>query len=99
MMAFQASQGPSDCQLAGIVITGDGTHSSNLSITNEVEDYLLKHRIPVISTHLDTYGSAVKINRIEVKINTRTPWKVNLAEEMIRQYVDLDRLLAVPVER
>lgn len=99
MMAFQASHEKLECQLAGIVITGDGTHSSSISMSEEVEDYLLRHRIPVISTHLDTYGSAVKINRIEVKINTRTPWKVNLAEEMIRQYVDLDRLLAVPVEQ
>ena len=97
MMAIQASQNDDYCQLAGIVITGDGTHSSHISIEDDVEDYLFKHRIPVVSTHLDTYGSAVKINRIEVKINTRTPWKVNLAEEMIRRYVDLDRLLAVPV--
>ena len=84
------------CPLSGIIITGDGTQASEVDIPQDIEDYILSHRIPVVSTLYDTYGSAVKINRIEVKINTRTPWKVNLAEEMIRKHVNLQRLLSVP---
>lgn len=98
MMGIHDILGIKKCPLAGIIITGDGTQASEVEIPKDIEDYIYHHRIPVVSTLYDTYGSAVKINRIEVKINTRTPWKVDLAEEMIRQHVDLDRLLAVPWE-
>ncbi len=96
MMGIQDILGIQKCPLAGIIITGDGTQASEVEIPQDIEDYVLSHRIPVVSTLYDTYGSAVKINRIEVKINTKTPWKVNLAEEMIRKHVDLQRLLSVP---
>lgn len=96
LMDIQQALRMEACPLAGIIITGDGTHTSSIDIPAQIESYIQANRIPVVSTLYDTYGSAVKINRIEVKINTKTPWKVNLAEEMIRQHVDLSRLLAVP---
>jgi len=34
----------------------------------------------------------VKISRIEVKINPRTPWKIHRAEELISEHVDLGLL-------
>lgn len=97
LMEIQSYLHIENCPLSGIIITGDGTHASVVDIPAHIETYILANRIPVVSTLYDTYGSATKINRIEVKINTRTPWKVNLAEEMIRKHVDLSRLLAVPV--
>jgi hypothetical protein len=47
----------------------------------------------VITTLLDTYGSVVKVSRIEVKINNRTPWKSKRAIELISEHVDFDTLL------
>ena len=47
----------------------------------------------MIATDLYTYGSVVKISRIEVKINTRTPWKTQRAIELIRENVNVDAIL------
>ena len=55
--------------------------------------YCIEHEIPVITTILDTYGSVVKISRIEVKINTRTPWKIKRAIALIKEHVNFDLLL------
>ena len=52
----------------------------------------MMNEIPLIATQLDTYGSAIKINRMEVKINTRTPWKARRAVELIKDHVNLDGL-------
>lgn len=84
-----------ECPLAGIIITGDGRHTTQISEEINCTDYIKKHNIPVITTYLDTYGSAVKISGIEVKINTRTPWKVTQANELIRRHVNLDPILRV----
>jgi len=69
--------------LSGIVLTGQGMPESR-SI-----DYILKHKIPMIRTELDTYSSVLQISKIEVKINRNTPWKVRRAVELIREHVDL----------
>ena len=70
--------------LSGIVLTGQGTPETK-SI-----DYIIKHKIPMIRTELDTYGSVLQISKIEVKINRNTPWKVRRAIELIGEYVDID---------
>lgn len=72
--------------LSGIVLTGQGTPESK-SI-----DYILKHKIPMVRTELDTYGSVLQISKIEVKINRQTPWKVRRAIELIGEYVDMKLL-------
>lgn len=77
-----------ECPLAGIVATGDGTPG------RECLEYIEQHRIPMVRTSLDTYGSVLKISRIEVKINRNTPWKVNRAIELVAQNVDVDAILA-----
>ena len=69
--------------LSGIVLTGQGTPESR-SI-----DYIIKHKIPMIRTELDTYGSVLQISKIEVKINRNTPWKVRRAIELIGENVDI----------
>lgn len=79
--------------LAGVIVTGDGRHAKWYDEADLNNPYFREHKIPVLTTKLDTYGSVVKISRIEVKINIRTPWKVKRAEEMIRQYVNFDLLL------
>ena len=77
-----------ECPLSGIVLTGKG------DIEDHVIDYINKNELPLIrTTSLDTYGSVLKISRIEVKINRSTPWKINRAIELINQNVDLEGLL------
>lgn len=78
-------------QLAGIVLTGDGRESLDLS-DFEHQEFIDKYSIPVISTPLDTYGTAVKISHMEVKINVKTMGKARRAAELVNQYVDLDKI-------
>ena len=79
--------------LSGIIITGDGRHEFNIDTDPLCGEYIRANKIPVVSTALDTLGSMVKINRIEVQFNTRTPWKAARAIELIKNNVDLDFLL------
>jgi dethiobiotin synthetase len=69
--------------LAGIVVTGVG------DLDEQVIEYVQKHKTPLIRTDLDTYGSVLKISRIEVKINRNTPWKVRRAIQLIEENIDL----------
>lgn len=77
--------------LAGIIITGDGRREE-LMHSFGCEAIFMKHKIPVVATMLDTYGAAVKISRIEVKINTLTPWKTQRAIELVEEYVNLQEV-------
>jgi dethiobiotin synthetase len=79
--------------LSGVIVTGDGRQSRWAEIADLRNPYFLDHQIPVITTTLDTYGSVIKISRIEVKINTNTPWKVDRAIDLINRYVDVDALI------
>ena len=79
--------------LSGVIVTGDGRHENWYKLEDIRHPYLLDHEIPILTTILDTYGSVVKISRIEVKINTRTPWKVKKAISLIRDHVDFELLL------
>jgi dethiobiotin synthetase len=79
MKVLRKSKSP----LSGIVLTGQGTPESR-SI-----DYIIKHKVPMIRTELDTYSSVLQISKIEVKINRDTPWKVRRAIELIGEHVDL----------
>lgn len=75
--------------IAGIVVTG--ADSDNPDIPHL--DFINKHKIPVVSCPLDTYGAAVRINQMEVKINLKTPWKIRRAVELIEERVNMDLLL------
>ncbi|MCB0584218.1 MAG: AAA family ATPase [Phaeodactylibacter sp.] len=79
--------------LSGVIVTGDGRHENWYKLEDIRHPYLLDNEIPILSTVLDTYGSVVKISRIEVKINTRTPWKVKKAISLIKEHVDFECLL------
>lgn len=81
-----------ECPLCGIIITGDGRLATNLFEELPQKEFIDKYKIPVISTALDTFGSVVKISKIEVKINTRTPWKAYRAISLFKEHTDLDLL-------
>lgn len=75
--------------ISGIVVTGADSENPNLPHL----DFINEHKIPVVSCPLDTYGAAVRINQMEVKINLKTPWKIRRAVELIEEHVDMDLLL------
>ncbi len=79
--------------LSGVIVTGDGRHAKWYDEADLNNPYFRKYNIPVITTKLDTYGSVVKISRIEVKINTRTPWKSKRAIELIKKHFNFDLFL------
>jgi len=93
-----AARGMKETPLSGVIVTGDGRHEFPIEKSAGVVDYFVANEIPVLTTALDTLGSVVKISRIEVKINTRTPWKVQRAIELIREHIPLDTLLGMEKE-
>lgn len=75
------------CPLSGIVVTGQG------NIDQKTMGYIEANNLPLIRTDLDTYGAVLRISKIEVKINTSTPWKVKKAVTLIEENIDLDLIL------
>ncbi len=73
--------------LSGIIVTGEGEFSPH-----HVELFD-SHKVPVVRAAMDTYEVVIKISRIEVKINIRTPWKVKKAIELFDDHVDLQPVL------
>ncbi|MEM6630657.1 MAG: AAA family ATPase [Bacteroidota bacterium] len=78
--------GTGETILAGIVISGKG------ELSESATEYVNTFGIPVVSSPMDTYECVIKISRIEVKINTRTPWKVTKAVALFKKYIDVDLL-------
>jgi hypothetical protein len=78
--------------ISGVIVTGDGRHMRWFNKGDLDNPYFKEHKVPVVTTKLDTLGSVVKISRIEVKINTRTPWKIKRAIALIRKHVDFELL-------
>lgn len=85
--AYSIENGIEGSPLAGIVATGTG------ELDPHCHEYIEQHKIPTIRTRLDTYGSVLKISKIEVKINRSTPWKVERAIQLIENNVDLAKVL------
>ncbi|MGB0432563.1 MAG: DRTGG domain-containing protein, partial [Bacteroidia bacterium] len=81
---FSYRAGVEKSPLSGIIVTNE------LEYPEWINDYINDNKIPVVHTTLDTFGSVVKISRIEVKINLRTPWKVKRACELIEENVNLE---------
>jgi dethiobiotin synthetase len=81
------NHGITNCPLSGIVATGEG------QMDKHTIQYIEKHNLPLIRTELDTYGAVLHISRIEVKINRSTPWKINMAIDLIENNVNLDLIL------
>jgi hypothetical protein len=79
--------------LSGILLHDERGDWREAHRTLEDFPYIQKHHIPVIGTQLDTFGSAQRITQLEVKINTRTPWKVQKAVELFCENVDLGPIL------
>jgi BioD-like phosphotransacetylase family protein len=76
------------CPLCGIVATGEG------QMDKRTIKYIETNKLPLVRTEWDTYGSVLRISKIEVKINRSTPWKVNMAIDLIKNNVNLDSVLS-----
>lgn len=83
------SEDVEDSPLSGIVVTGEEM------ISDESLKYIHDHQLPVIRTDLDTYGVVIKISKLEVKINRRTPWKIAKAIQLIQENVDVEKMIEV----
>ncbi|MCS6929796.1 MAG: dethiobiotin synthase [Saprospiraceae bacterium] len=95
MTRMAQTQGISHPDVAGILVTGADDGHPPIQNDPLCRDFILQHHIPVVECALDAYGAALRISALEVKINTRTPWKVKRATELIREYVDIDQLVAI----
>jgi BioD-like phosphotransacetylase family protein len=73
--------------LSGVILTGQGDMSPSQVA------YIKANKIPVLRSKIDTYEAVIKISRIEVKINVRTPWKVRKAMDLFEAHVDLSPVL------
>lgn len=89
IVTISSYNGIQHCPLSGIVATGHGF------IDSKTIEYIEANRIPLIRTDLDTYGTVIKISKIEVKINRSTPWKVQRAIQLIEDNVDISKLIEV----
>ncbi len=84
---FSGSNELKESPISGVIVTGDGDISENTI------NYVRKFKIPLIRTNFDTFGVVINISKIEVKINRRTPWKIQKAIELINANVDLNKIL------
>ena len=75
-----------DMQLSGIVFTG------GLMPQPQTMDLVCRTEIPVLMVDIDTYDTASRMRDILVKIRVSDHEKIQLAENLIRDHVDLERL-------
>ncbi|MCP9237311.1 AAA family ATPase [Lewinella sp. JB7] len=75
--------------ISGVVVTGLMDESPRLPHLK----FLEANNIPVVASSLDTYGAAVRISQMEVKINLKTPWKIRRAVELIEENINMDLIL------
>ncbi len=84
--------GIEEAPLSGVIVTGDGKQDVWDDKEDITSNYLEENQIPVLTTKYDTYDTVVRISRIEVKINTHTPWKVRRAIELLQENMDVEGL-------
>lgn len=73
--------------VSGIVLTGEKSVSSNMA------DVLKQSGIPVLLAPQDTYSVVSTIHDLTVKIRPQDTNKINRAIEVIKQYVDFEKIL------
>ncbi len=74
-------------KIAGIILTGD------LMPSQEIISQIKNAAIPVLLTGFDTYTAAATVHDLTVKIRPTDKEKIETVENLIRDYVDLDRIM------
>ncbi len=95
IIAMAQRQGLQWPDVAGILVTGAKDGHPPVSADTLFNEFIQTFQVPVVECELDTYGAALRINSLEVKINTRTPWKVSRAAELVKEYVNVDALINI----
>jgi BioD-like phosphotransacetylase family protein len=95
VVCFAQKQGLSHPDIAGILVTGADDGHPSVQSDSFCREFIQQYQVPVVESALDTYGAALRIHAIEVKINTRTPWKVARASELVREHIAIDDLIAI----
>jgi len=72
--------------LAGIILTG------GMQLAAQTMLLVLRTRLPVLAVSTPTYETCSLLHDITVKIHGTDKEKIQLANTLVRQYVDLDRL-------
>lgn len=76
-----------DLCVAGMILTGDTPPQPSIM------ELLAKTPTPVILANEDTYTVASKINKLIIKIRPGDTQKIRAAEDLVEQFVDVDRIL------
>ena len=74
-------------KLSGIIISG------GIIPEKEIMDMLSDAKIPVLLAMADTYTVSSLIHDLTVKIRPENLTKVNMAVKLVKNYVDLDKIL------
>jgi len=75
--------------LAGVILTG------HAPILLSDFQFLQQNMVPVIKTHFDTYEAVIKLSKLDVKLNTKAPHKIQKAIEIVEEYVNMDRICEI----
>lgn len=86
MSTCLAGVGSESC-VSGIVVTG------GVKPHPKIMDLVSRAHIPVICVQSDTFTAAAKISSLMVKIRPGDRNKIYAAERLVKQYVDVDRIL------
>ena len=73
--------------VAGMILTGGTLRSQSIL------ELIRKTDLPVILVDDDTYTVASKIAKLIVKLRPEDAEKISAAEDLVDEYVDVDRLL------
>jgi len=75
-------------KVGGIVLSG------GIMPNRPIMDLLYKARIPVLLGRLDTYTVASCVHDLTIKLRPRDTEKINTVVKLIKDYVDLDKILS-----
>lgn len=86
-LAENVESNPEWKQLAGVVMTS-GRVPDDTTL-----ELFKKLNLPVLSLELDAFTIATRINRMTVKTEPGDTGKITMIQELIREHVDVDRIL------
>lgn len=78
-----------DIELSGIVLTG------GMQLAPQTRELIMRTHIPLLVVDMPTYEATAMLHDITVKILDSDGEKITLATEMVRKYVDLERVWAL----
>jgi BioD-like phosphotransacetylase family protein len=88
-IGMSSADSPPGKAITGIILTGGMTpHKA-------VQEVIARARFPVLMHPEDSYTVATMVNHLVAKIQIQDTAKHQLAIQMVRQHVDVDRLLSL----